>query len=183
MAFDKVVDSAVLDAGLKQIADAIREKGGTSDSLAFPAAMAEAIAAIEAGGGGAEVSYGMMTPASNTTSLTWEHGLSKQPDFVMVWLPTGYSAGSYTNTLRAYYKQYGYADSVNEKYEAYVTGSKSAYMYHESKLSGNDVTWAITNTSVTAGECYFSYSTIASFIAGKPYCWICVAGDVVLPYE
>ena len=50
MAYDKVVDSAVLDAGLKQIADAIREKGGTTDNLAFPAAMAEAIAAIEAGG-------------------------------------------------------------------------------------------------------------------------------------
>lgn len=51
MAYDKVVDSSVLDAGLKQIADAIREKGGTSDNLAFPQAMAEAIAAIEAGGG------------------------------------------------------------------------------------------------------------------------------------
>ena len=48
MAYDKVVDSAVLDAGLKQIADAIREKGGTSGNLAFPAAMAEAIAAIAA---------------------------------------------------------------------------------------------------------------------------------------
>jgi hypothetical protein len=51
MAYDKVVDSTVLDAGLKQIADAIREKGGTSDNLAFPQAMADAIAAIEAGGG------------------------------------------------------------------------------------------------------------------------------------
>ena len=50
MAYDKVVDSSVLDAGLKQIADAIREKGGTSDNLAFPTAMANAIAAIEAGG-------------------------------------------------------------------------------------------------------------------------------------
>ena len=52
MAYDKVVDSSVLDAGLKQIANAIREKGGTSDNLAFPQAMADAIAAIEAGGGG-----------------------------------------------------------------------------------------------------------------------------------
>lgn len=50
MAYDKVIDSSVLDAGLKQIADAIREKGGTTDSLAFPQAMADAIAAIEAGG-------------------------------------------------------------------------------------------------------------------------------------
>ena len=74
MALDKVVDSAVLDAGLKQIADAIREKGGTSDSLAFPTAMAEAIAAIEAGGGGS-FATGSITPATNTQALTIEHGL------------------------------------------------------------------------------------------------------------
>lgn len=52
MAYDKVVDSSVLDSGLLQIANAIREKGGTADSLAFPDAMAAAIASIEAGGGG-----------------------------------------------------------------------------------------------------------------------------------
>lgn len=52
MAYDKVVDSAVLDSTLTAIADAIREKGGTSDPIAFDA-MAAAIAAIEAGGGGA----------------------------------------------------------------------------------------------------------------------------------
>ena len=52
MAIDKAVDSAALEAGLRQIADAIRAKGGTSAQLAFPAAMAEAIAAIESGGGG-----------------------------------------------------------------------------------------------------------------------------------
>lgn len=50
MAYDKVVDSAVLDEGLKQIADAIREKAGTTDALAFPRAMADAIAAIQGGG-------------------------------------------------------------------------------------------------------------------------------------
>lgn len=74
MAYDKVVDSAVLDAGLKQIADAIREKGGTSDTLAFPTAMAEAIAAIEAGGGGS-FATGIITPAADTQTLTIEHGL------------------------------------------------------------------------------------------------------------
>ena len=71
MAYDKVVDSAVLNAGLKQIADAIREKGGTSDNLAFPAAMAEAIAAIEAGGGaifGSKFITGSFTLAAETTT-------------------------------------------------------------------------------------------------------------------
>lgn len=50
MAYDKVIDSAVLDANLTSIADAIREKAGTSDKLAFPAGFADAIAAIAAGG-------------------------------------------------------------------------------------------------------------------------------------
>lgn len=52
MAIDKAIDSAVLEANLKAVADAIREKGGTSDTLAFPSGFADAIAAIEAGGGG-----------------------------------------------------------------------------------------------------------------------------------
>ena len=72
MAYDKIVDSAALDAGLKHIADAIREKGGTSGSLAFPAAMAEAIAAIQTGGGGAspvnfDLSMGSFIVAENVT--------------------------------------------------------------------------------------------------------------------
>jgi hypothetical protein len=37
---------------LKTVADAIREKAGTSDSLVFPTGFAEAIAGIQAGGGG-----------------------------------------------------------------------------------------------------------------------------------
>ncbi|MBP3589501.1 MAG: hypothetical protein J6J61_02900 [Muribaculaceae bacterium] len=52
MAYDKLVDSIALDTGLKAIADAIREKVGTSDSLAFPTGFSEAIAAIQTGSGG-----------------------------------------------------------------------------------------------------------------------------------
>ncbi len=51
MAYDKAVDSAQLDADLTTVADAIRAKGGTSASLAFPAGFASAIAAISSGGG------------------------------------------------------------------------------------------------------------------------------------
>lgn len=49
MAYDKVVDSAVLDAGLTKIAEAIRLKAGNSSQLAFPDEMAESIKAIEEG--------------------------------------------------------------------------------------------------------------------------------------
>lgn len=52
MAVDKLVDSAQLDADLTSVANAIRTKGGTSASLAFPAGFVQAIEDIPTGGGG-----------------------------------------------------------------------------------------------------------------------------------
>lgn len=52
MALDKLVDSTQLNTDLTSIANAIRTKGGTSASLAFPAEFVSAIAAIPTGGGG-----------------------------------------------------------------------------------------------------------------------------------
>ena len=46
MAVDKLVDSTQLDADLALVADAIRTRGGTSASLAFPADFVSAILAI-----------------------------------------------------------------------------------------------------------------------------------------
>ena len=50
MAYDKVVDSALLDAGLTEIANAIRTKGGTTDNLAFPDGFTAAVNSISGGG-------------------------------------------------------------------------------------------------------------------------------------
>lgn len=50
MAVDKLVDSAQLDADLTSVANAIRTKGGTSASLAFPAGFVQAIGDISGGG-------------------------------------------------------------------------------------------------------------------------------------
>ena len=52
MAVDKLVDSTQLNADLTAIADAVREKGGTSALLAFPDGFVNAIDAIQTGGGG-----------------------------------------------------------------------------------------------------------------------------------
>lgn len=51
MAVDKLVDSSQLDADLTNVADAIRTKGGTSASLAFPAGFVNAIENFESGNG------------------------------------------------------------------------------------------------------------------------------------
>lgn len=49
MAVDKLVDSSQLDADLTSVANAIRTKGGTSASLAFPADFVSAVQAIPTG--------------------------------------------------------------------------------------------------------------------------------------
>lgn len=51
MELDKVIDSAVLDAGLTSVADAIRAKGGTSEQLVFPEEFVSAVEGIQVGGG------------------------------------------------------------------------------------------------------------------------------------
>ena len=89
MAYDKVVDSAALDAGIRQVADAIRQKGGTSESLRFPGAMAEAIAAIQAGGGfessHAEIACGSVIPAGDLPYIPVDCGfpISQTDSFIV----------------------------------------------------------------------------------------------------
>lgn len=54
MALDKLVDSTQLDSDLTSVANAIRTKGGTSASLAFPAGFVSAIGDIPSGGDASE---------------------------------------------------------------------------------------------------------------------------------
>ena len=49
MAYDKVVDSAQLDAGMTEVAQAIRAKGGTTAQLAWPDGFKAAVESIETG--------------------------------------------------------------------------------------------------------------------------------------
>ena len=57
MALDKLVDSAQLDADLTTVANAIRTRGGTSDTLSFPSGMASAVLAIPSEGGGGTAGF------------------------------------------------------------------------------------------------------------------------------
>lgn len=92
MAVDKLVDSSQLNADLTSVANAIRTKGGTSASLAFPAEFVSAIAAIPTGGGGgnATIQAGTFTLASAITvansGTTINVGFSGHPNFIYIWL-------------------------------------------------------------------------------------------------
>lgn len=89
MAVDKLVDSTQLDADLTTVANAIRTKGGTSASLAFPAGFAAAIAAIPSGGSGLSYKTGTFTLEEDTkaqnSSPSITHNLGAVPRLVLVW--------------------------------------------------------------------------------------------------
>lgn len=55
MADYKVIDAEKLDADLTTVADAIREKGGTTEPLEFPLGMKTAVEAIQSGGGSGNI--------------------------------------------------------------------------------------------------------------------------------
>lgn len=89
MAFDKVVDSAALDAEMTSVANAIRAKTGNTDTLAWPGGFLTAIAGIT-GGGGAGLAYDMGefvldadTKALDPPSIP--HNLGEVPEFILVW--------------------------------------------------------------------------------------------------
>lgn len=74
MAYDKVINSAKLDADLTAVADAIRTKGGTYAPLSFPSGFIGAVQGLQVGGGNVEQgeitttsanSYGFTIPVSS----------------------------------------------------------------------------------------------------------------------
>lgn len=68
MALDKVVDSKQLDADLNKVANAIRENGGTTDTLAFPDEFVTAIGNMSAGGSGCTLN--VTGVAGDTVTIT-----------------------------------------------------------------------------------------------------------------
>ena len=92
MAVDKLVDSSQLDADLTSVANAIRTKGGTSASLAFPAGFVDAIDAIETGGGGD------MEAFMNRTIADYE-------DDYTGWIYGRYINGAFPNLRRIFLKE------------------------------------------------------------------------------
>ena len=88
MALDKVVDSAVLDAEMTSVANAIRAKTGNTDMLAWPNGFLAAIAEIT-GGGGAGLAYDMgelvLDADTKGFKLSLPHNLGEIPEFILVW--------------------------------------------------------------------------------------------------
>lgn len=81
MAYDKIVDSSVLDSGLTAVANSIRAKTGKSGTLAFPNGMVSAIGEIA---GELKYATGTITPTSYNETITVS-GLAFAPKHIIVW--------------------------------------------------------------------------------------------------
>ena len=76
---------------------AIEGKGVTVPDATLLDGMAALIDSIEAGG--AVVAYGIITPASDTTTITVEHNMGVMPDFFAIWGDDSYTAANYNILL------------------------------------------------------------------------------------
>ena len=171
MAYDKVVDSAVLDAGLKQIADAIREKAGTSGNLAFPAAMAEAIAAIEAGGASG-ISFGVYTPATTGYNHTIEHGLGTIPKIFAICCGTYSSESSKTYMLDS---AHGFSDRNLVCRLSRTAGTNAPSGYISTNVSITQPSFLKNTALAKANSDNISVGGNYQLFAGFEYYWFALA--------
>ena len=172
MAYDKVVDSSVLDAGLKQIANAIREKGGTSDNLAFPTAMADAIAAIEAGGGntlnGKKIMTGTITTENSVAEIIIPISREEMESVF------GYAvSGADYKHIAGYYDEGAKNGLVNGALHglSFLGISGSPHYYNGSSVTRGSATAALIQISSTGGIRIRGYNSTYGFIPGRIYRW------------
>lgn len=71
----KIVDSVELDNGLTEIADAVRQKGGTTDQLSFPHGIAQAIGSIPTGKSEMNKQISFASGTVNSTKATTVSGV------------------------------------------------------------------------------------------------------------
>ncbi len=171
MAYDKAVDSAVLDAGLTAIANAIREKGGTSDPIAFDA-MANAIAAIEAAANtvnGKKYMTGTFTVSKEAKNV--ENIVSKA-DITDAF---GYEVkgGGYKH-IAGYYDEGAKSNVVNGA--LYCIGflgiNSSPHYYNGSEVTRGSISLAhIRLETVTYNFSVSAYNTTYGFKPGRVYRW------------
>lgn len=201
MAYDKAVDSAVLDAGLKKIADAIREKAKSTDTLAFPDAMADAIAAIEADLSvhNRKVLCGSFVPAESSYSITIPYDLASlggsYPSGCMFWVVSDVieNVDARSHILGCYI-----SDFFGRSSSAKPTWGRSVAVYEKSAgdttneptastllltQSGGDIgfPWS-TSTTASSVMCFASSrgvrlgGTGGNFVAGLEYQYILFGG-------
>ena len=165
MAVDKLVDSTQLDADLTSVANAIRTKGGTSASLAFPADFVSAIAAIPTGGG-SSVQSGTYTPSENTVGPSFDVGIDAS-HFIIYALtsPLGNSIKVFVGAVLDF--------TQNHTNMLLVSSNNSGASFSAGGAYGNVLTWfSKSGTTITCTNTGTSGANNAGYwCAGVTYQW------------
>lgn len=148
MAVDKLVDSSQLNSDLTSVANAIRTKGGTSASLAFPSGFVTAIGNISTGGSSPLVSgtfTGSTSEKGSAKSITIPYSGSGYPIYGVIY-PSG-GAWKPSGTLTTLVQRYAiiWAAFVKDDFSATPDYSANAAQnygetYLQYKNSDNDAT-------------------------------------------
>ena len=163
MAYE-LVDSTQLDADLTSVANAIRTKGETSESLSFPSDFISAINAIDTGGGGGggdlpdNMSIEDYTVSTTSALHTITHSLWKIPDMFLIIpaeKPTGNGANAPFNIMGVNLTGSGVQDYPNKL----ISSCKKSNGDWDYSLGSQG--WTGTTTSIS-----LSFSTAARMPTG-----------------
>lgn len=188
-----------IDGNVKKALAKIAEKGVTVASDANSDDLEALIAAIEAGGGGGNISmsFGNISPAEQTGELTISHGLGKTPNFFAVFIQNSYS-GDTSSTPQS--MQIILFAPKKSAYGANVGNSKGTTSTLLGTFSGTK-TYDTVSSSVRSGKAASSSYIIISanetsvtvytvkgdkkpkFIAAGEYRWIAISNEDVTYWE
>lgn len=180
MAVDKLVDSTQLDADLTSVANAIRTKGGTSASLAFPAGFVSAVESIETGGGSkANIDIGVSnTPISNIINMFYalEQGTAKTGEFT---LPTAIrnTESRFLSTGLSVIHGFFVADTSIDNYQTASTPENVLFSFLFCDTNGT-AKYAITRHTVGLTSLSGSGNVTKAFLIRCTYRWD--GGDLYL---
>ena len=156
---------------------AIEGKGVTVPEATLLGGMAALIEGIEAGG--AVVAYGIITPASDTTTITVEHNMGVMPDFFAIWGDDSYTAANYNILLLNFRNN----KALFNTYSNVMIKSKSKYNYNHgdaenaTSYSGTTKPFVTTEQNIvltTASIGKGSNNAPTYFRSGVKFRWITV---------
>jgi len=197
VAYDKVVDSTVLENGLSSIADAIREKGNLGDPLMSPLNFPSGfVSALEGLSGGGDVVIGEITFTSDqNVTLTDAFPVRSQAPKAFFWFEEGIAFNDTTHTKR---RPLVFAAARSDGGTTIDTAGRYTYAYMEAPSSsnkvsanGSDVTNLFNRTAPSTsntytnmvgnyntGTLYFGVKSLYNgFIQGRTYVWGVIPWD------
>ena len=173
MVEDVVVEDAILytvsSTSLKKVADAIREKSGSADPIAFPDGFVQKISSISGGGGGSSADVRYVTFMNGDTVL-YKKPVAVGDDCVDVLTKGLISTPTKESDVQYNYTYYGWGATDNGAADANIlkniTEDKTVYAIYTSTVRSYTITYLDDDGSVLKTET-LTYGTVPSYAPHK----------------